>query len=89
MTDMCDDTADAVRQAWTAAIGLGEPPPDDVTFRDLGGTSVQAAVTLASLWRRFGVRLRLSDLRPDDCVASLSARLDERRTAAAAGEEIP
>ncbi len=23
---MCDDTADAVRQAWTAAIGLGEPP---------------------------------------------------------------
>ncbi|RGD57175.1 amino acid adenylation domain-containing protein [Kitasatospora xanthocidica] len=78
----------ALAAVWAEVLGLDAVGAED-DFFDLGGDSVLAALTLARITERLGVRLTLRDVFTARTVAALAPLLDRPAAAAPTGPVPP
>ncbi|WP_406292874.1 non-ribosomal peptide synthetase [Embleya sp. NBC_00888] len=78
----------SVALVWAGVLGVDEVP-FRVPFQDVGGTSLSAALVIARLYARFGVRIALYEFLDAQTVTALSALLAERIDAGRGSERVP
>jgi Phosphopantetheine attachment site len=74
-----DDLVTAICARIADAVGAAAQVNPDAALRDVGGTSVHAAVVLAGLWRDWDVRLALTDLTATSTARDVAAAIESSR----------
>jgi amino acid adenylation domain-containing protein len=78
-----DDTGDverAVAAIWSGVLGFGDIPTYH-NFKELGGTSLSAAIIITKVHARFGVKVEMHEFLEQSTIDALSALITERMDA--------